>query len=286
MVAARFPYAGYFVSDGAPVVLAVPREIANEDVGIDADHRRARRRTTSDIIATVTGFRGFARMPSSAAIDPVSAGPPATNVALFAPQASAIVLRRNLRGTACSPEVVSECGELAHGAPDVEIRSAVQRHLRLRSSSDHDVRLARRRLLSTCGYDRVSWLWGTMPPRVVASRFISSINCRSGGTGGRRSLRPVAILGGVRYTVTVDAKDLAAYVRRDWNTVAIAKEEQWIAERRRRGVRWCFEVADSLRRQAVQRHPAWQTADDRRDDLATHVRVGTALRRVRHTGEH
>lgn len=93
-------------------------------------------------------------------------------------------------------------------------------------------------------------------------------------------------MGGLRYTAVVQAKDLAAYARRDWETVAAAKEEQWIAERRRRGVRWCLEVADGLRRQVVQRHPSWPTRDERRDDLDTHVRVGAALRRVRHTGGH
>jgi hypothetical protein len=82
----------------------------------------------------------------------------------------------------------------------------------------------------------------------------------------------------------VDPKDLAAFARRDWKAAAACKESQWLTERRRRGVGWCLEVAEELRRQVVRQYPAWPTADDRRDDLDTHVRVGTALRRVRHAG--
>lgn len=45
----------------------------HEHVGIDADHRRARRRTVSCIIPMVTGFRGFLRMPLRLVIEPVTA---------------------------------------------------------------------------------------------------------------------------------------------------------------------------------------------------------------------
>jgi hypothetical protein len=90
----------------------------------------------------------------------------------------------------------------------------------------------------------------------------------------------------VGYTLGVEAKDLAAFARRDWKTVAACKEEQWLTERRRRGVRWCLEVAEQLRRQVLRRHADWPTVDERREDLDTHVRVGTALRRVRHAGDH
>jgi hypothetical protein len=83
----------------------------------------------------------------------------------------------------------------------------------------------------------------------------------------------------------VEAKDLAAFAARDWEAVSASKETQWLSERRRRGVRWCLEVAEELRRQVLRRHPAWPTADERQDDLDTHVRVGNALRRVRHAGD-
>ena len=76
------------------------------------------------------------------------------------------------------------------------------------------------------------------------------------------------------------------FAGRDWKSVAASKEAQWLTERRRRGIRWCFEVAEGLRRQVVRQHPDWPTAADRAADLDVHVRVGNALRRVRRTGNH
>jgi hypothetical protein len=84
----------------------------------------------------------------------------------------------------------------------------------------------------------------------------------------------------------VRAEDLAAFAARDWKSLAASKEAHWLTERRRRGVGWCFEVADGLRRQVARRSPGWPTAEERQDDLDTHVRVGSALRRVRHAGDH
>ena len=96
----------------------------------------------------------------------------------------------------------------------------------------------------------------------------------------------VAIERRVRYIGIVRAEDIAAFAGRDWKAVAACKEAHWLTERRRRGVRWCLEVAEGLRRQVVRQHPAWPTADDRQADLDTHVRVGNALRRVRHASNH
>ena len=63
-----------------------------------------------------------------------------------------------------------------------------------------------------------------------------------------------------------------------------SKDAQWLEERRRRGVAWCFRIADNLRRQASRQHLSWPTADERQADLEMHVRVGQALRRVRRPG--
>jgi hypothetical protein len=90
----------------------------------------------------------------------------------------------------------------------------------------------------------------------------------------------------MRYTRIVRAKDLATFAGRDWKALEASKEAQWLTERRRRGVRWCFEVAEGLRLQVARQRPEWPTASDREADLATHVRVGNALRRVRHATEH
>jgi hypothetical protein len=78
------------------------------------------------------------------------------------------------------------------------------------------------------------------------------------------------------------ARDLASFANRDWNALEASKQTHWVTERRRRGVRWCFAVAEGLRRQVARQRPDWPTASDREADLAVHVRVGNALRRVRH----
>jgi hypothetical protein len=83
----------------------------------------------------------------------------------------------------------------------------------------------------------------------------------------------------------VRSEDIAAYVRRDWQAVGAAKDEQWLEERRRRGVAWCFRVADALWRQAVRQHPGWPSAEEREADVASHVRVSEALRRVGRAGD-
>ena len=90
----------------------------------------------------------------------------------------------------------------------------------------------------------------------------------------------------MRYTDDVKPEDLVAFARRDWAGIAASKEAQWLTERRRRGVAWCIEIADTLRRQAVLQHPGWPTVDDRQADIDTHIRVGSALRRVRYPGHH
>ena len=119
-----------------------------------------------------------------------------------------------------------------------------------------------------------------------AWRYWTRWNDPHRSTTWRDDHRAVARRSGLRYTRDVRARDIAAFAHRDWKTVAACKEAQWLTERRRRGVRWCLEVAEGLRQQVLQRHPTWPTADERQDDLDTHVRVGTALRRVRHTRDH
>jgi hypothetical protein len=90
----------------------------------------------------------------------------------------------------------------------------------------------------------------------------------------------------VRYTRHVKPEDIAAFVRRDWRTAAASKKAQWLEERRRRGVAWCFRLADDLRGQVARQQPTWPTAAERQADLDSHVRVGEALRRVHRTGDH
>lgn len=68
-----------------------------------------------------------------------------------------------------------------------------------------------------------------------------------------------AILGSMR------KEDLIAFARRDWEAIAESK--------RRR-----------LRRHAIALHESWPTEEDRRNDLAMHIRVTESLRRVKPPG--
>ena len=90
----------------------------------------------------------------------------------------------------------------------------------------------------------------------------------------------------VQYTRHVRPEDIAAFARRDWRTAAVSKQAQWLEERRRRGVSWCFRLGDDLRRQVARQQPTWPTAEERQADLDNHVRVGEALRRVHRAGHH
>ena len=85
--------------------------------------------------------------------------------------------------------------------------------------------------------------------------------------------------------MVVRRQDIAAFARRDWDALAASKDEQWLDERRRRGVAWCVQVADELRRQVLRQRPAWLSAEEREDDLAVHLRVTRTLRRVGRTSD-
>jgi hypothetical protein len=82
----------------------------------------------------------------------------------------------------------------------------------------------------------------------------------------------------------VRRQDVAAFARRDWKALAASKDESWLAERRRRGVAWCIQIADELRRQVVTQRPTWPSPEEREADIAVHLRVGRALRRVGRAG--
>ena len=81
------------------------------------------------------------------------------------------------------------------------------------------------------------------------------------------------------------AEDLVAFVRRDWGGLD-ALDSAWWAERRRAlGPGEAFRIADELRRFVRATRPEWPDDADRASDLASHVALGEALRRVRSTGD-
>lgn len=77
---------------------------------------------------------------------------------------------------------------------------------------------------------------------------------------------------------SVRNEDIIAFARRDWDAIAEHKRRYWAGNAMTADERLC--IADELRRYALESHPDW-TREQREEDLATHVRVGEALRRVR-----
>jgi hypothetical protein len=81
-------------------------------------------------------------------------------------------------------------------------------------------------------------------------------------------------------TLVRDPAALRAYVDRDWSSAARDDEHAWIEQARRQGPAGGVRIAGELRRQVVAMHPDWPSQQERDEDLATHLRVIDALRRV------
>jgi hypothetical protein len=80
------------------------------------------------------------------------------------------------------------------------------------------------------------------------------------------------ILGGVR------KEDILAFAQRDWDAIAEHKRRYWAERPMTDDER--LHIADELRRYARTLHPDWPTPEERESDLAMHMRVSEALRRV------
>lgn len=77
-----------------------------------------------------------------------------------------------------------------------------------------------------------------------------------------------------------DPAALRAYVDRDWEAGARDDERSWIEQARRQGPAGGIRIAAELRRQVLAMRPDWPSQRERDEDLATHLRVIDALRRV------
>jgi len=75
-------------------------------------------------------------------------------------------------------------------------------------------------------------------------------------------------------------EDILAFVNRDWAAIERAKRLHWSQLRSQMTAEDALRVGDELRNHAHELHPDWPTEQQRRDDLATHVRVSESLRRV------
>ena len=75
-------------------------------------------------------------------------------------------------------------------------------------------------------------------------------------------------------------RDIHAFVDRDWAAARAAKDQYWSERVARLGPSEALRVANELRRQARLHDPDWPSSEDRREDLACHVRVAALLRRA------
>lgn len=73
---------------------------------------------------------------------------------------------------------------------------------------------------------------------------------------------------------------LLDFVRRDWSAAARSKAIYWRDWKRRHGPAAGIRIADELRRQVLRMRPGWPSARERQADLAAHLRIIEALRRV------
>ena len=77
-----------------------------------------------------------------------------------------------------------------------------------------------------------------------------------------------------------DPESLRAFVERPWSTMAQDKERYWRDYKREHGPAAGFRVAEELRLQVLAARPDWPSAEERAEDLATHLRVIDVLRRL------
>jgi hypothetical protein len=78
----------------------------------------------------------------------------------------------------------------------------------------------------------------------------------------------------------MEARDIRAFVERDWQRVAAAKTAHWRDQKVGRSATQILAAGEALRRHARVMRPEWPSARERADDVAVHLRVSEALRAV------
>jgi hypothetical protein len=76
-------------------------------------------------------------------------------------------------------------------------------------------------------------------------------------------------------------EDLIAFARRDWQAIAASKRQRWAEQKSRMTPAEALSVGDELRHHASALRDDWPSEEDRRKDLASHIRVAEMLRRVK-----
>jgi hypothetical protein len=79
----------------------------------------------------------------------------------------------------------------------------------------------------------------------------------------------------------VKREDLVEFSRRPRGGVDETRAEYWMSFTQSHGPAAALRIADELRRYVQLLRPDWPTAEDRAADLATHMRLSDAFRRVR-----
>ena len=77
-----------------------------------------------------------------------------------------------------------------------------------------------------------------------------------------------------------DPDALRAFVRRDWAAASRDKERYWAEHQRQGGFAEGIRIAEGLRQQVLRARPDWPSAEEREEDLATHLRVLEVVGRV------
>jgi hypothetical protein len=82
------------------------------------------------------------------------------------------------------------------------------------------------------------------------------------------------------YPAWVLRADILAFARRDWRAIAASKKQRWERQKASMTPAEALRVGDDLRNYVISLHGGWPTEEDRRNDLAVHIRVSGSLRRV------
>jgi hypothetical protein len=76
------------------------------------------------------------------------------------------------------------------------------------------------------------------------------------------------------------SRGIREFVGRDWALARRSKEIYWRDRIARLGPVEAFRIADELRREVLVLNPMWPDAEQRRLDVASHVRVAELFRRA------
>ena len=80
----------------------------------------------------------------------------------------------------------------------------------------------------------------------------------------------------------MDPASIRAYAARDWESMAAAKRAYWAGRFQREGLRATVEASRALLAEIRHVRPDYPTEDERRADMAGHVRLRMLLDRAAH----